>query len=170
MYNSIKSYYTDNMNKFKTYSLGLTQAKSFRLFKYKADQVLNEYGINSIEWATLGLIYEDNIKNVSITKKQIANKLGLKKPFITKLIQSIKKKKLLREVPNTEDMRSEKIELTEKGLEFVIDVEKKIYKMYSNFLFSIGEEEFLKYYSFIQKVAYYSDSLQKEFMINDLKA
>ncbi len=155
------------MNKFKTYSLGLTQAKSFRLFKYKADQVLNEYGINSIEWATLGLIYDDNVKNINITKKQIATKLGLKKPFITKLVQSIKKKNLLREIPNPDDMRSENIELTAKGVEFVIDVEKKIYKMYSSFLFSIGEDEFLKYYSFIQKVALYSDSLQKEFALDE---
>ena len=158
------------MKKFQTYSLGLTQAKSFRLFKYKADQVLKEYGINSIEWATLGIIYDDNKNCIDINKKQIAGKLGLKKPFITKLIQSLKRKKLLKEVPNIKDLRSENIVLTDKGSLFVENVEKNIYEMYSKFLFAIGEEEFFNYYKFIQKVAFYSDSLQKEFTLNDLKA
>jgi DNA-binding MarR family transcriptional regulator len=159
-----------NMKQFKTYSLGLTQAKSFRLFKYNADQVLKEYGINSIEWATLGLIYEDNKNCIAINKKQIAEKLGLKKPFITKLIQSLKKKKLVREIVNEKDMRSENIELTEKGLEFVEKVEDYLYTIYSKFLFAVGEKEFSDYYKFIQKVATYSDSLRKEYSLGDLKA
>lgn len=159
-----------NMKQFKTYSLGLTQAKSFRLFKYNADQVLNQYGINSIEWATLGLIYEDNKNCVAINKKQISEKLGLKKPFITKLIQSLKKKKLLKEIPNAKDLRSENIELTDKGLEFVEKVESYLYDIYSKFLFAVGEKEFTQYYNFIQKVAAYSDSLRQEFSLDDLKA
>ncbi len=139
----------------KTYTLGLLQAKSFRFLKQKGNSLLAKYELNTTQWAILGLIYE----NKAATKTELSNTLLFKKPFLTRIIADLKKRKYLIETQDKKDKRSEILTLTEYGKKFVENTEAEISFFYNMFLSFFDEKELSAYTEFISKVSKMSDTL-----------
>ena len=141
----------------KTYTLGLLQAKSFRFLKQKGNSLLSQYNLNTTEWAILGLIYE----NKKSTKTELSNILLFKKPFLTKIISELKKKKFLIETRDKTDKRSEILTLTNYGEKFVEKTEEEISFFYNIFLSFFDAKELEAYINFISKISKMSDSMKE---------
>ena len=105
----------------KTYTLGLLQASVYRGLKRVTAEHLLAYNISTIQWALLGILYESA---EGIRTTQLAQQLGVTKPFITKSIKDLEAKGLV-ETDKTAhfDKRSVSICLSKKGRGLVPKIE-----------------------------------------------
>ncbi|MES2225636.1 MAG: MarR family transcriptional regulator [Patescibacteria group bacterium] len=105
-----------------TYRVGLLQARAFRVLKARTDEVLAPMGITSAHWALLGLLFEKD----SMRMTEVALELGVEAPFVTTLISSLSKLKLVDTEPDPADSRAKRVFLTETGKAFVPKTEAHV--------------------------------------------
>ena len=98
--------------KFSTYSIGLLQAKSYRILKKKTTDFLDQFGLSTTNWALLGILYETT--DDALFLFDIADALGVKPPFVTRVIKELQDRKLITVDKSTTDSRAKHIKLTSK--------------------------------------------------------
>lgn len=101
-----------------TYRVGLLQAKAYRTLKHATGEVLDEHGISTVEWAFLGLLYEQ-----SMSPSSAARELGVEAPFITEMVGKLKKKAYVLEERDEKDSRRKTLRLSDEGRAFVTRME-----------------------------------------------
>jgi MarR family transcriptional regulator for hemolysin len=103
-----------------TYAIGLLQAKAYRILKQHTTKALSKYEISTVEWAFLGLLYEnkDGLRSI-----EVAHELGVKPPFITSILNNFDKKHLVDISDDSKDSRAKVLRLTKEGNKFVDEVE-----------------------------------------------
>ncbi len=106
-----------------TYRVGLLQAKVYRILKNKTGEALSDYGISTIEWALLGLLFDCK---AGLRASKLAEELGVEAPFITVLFAKLKKMGLVDHASDPKDSRVKIMHLTTKGTDFVPGVEKHV--------------------------------------------
>ncbi len=104
----------------RTYRVGLLQTRAYRILKQHTSKLLEPYKISSIEWTLLGLLYDSR---EGLRLKVLADELGVEAPLVTRMIDHLSKIELLTQLPDKEDSRAKYACLTEKGKEFVEEIE-----------------------------------------------
>jgi DNA-binding MarR family transcriptional regulator len=110
-------------NNLSTYSTGLIQAKAYRILKQRTNSLLSPYKLNSLEWALLGLLYdnEDGFKS-----NELAELLGVEAPFITVMIDTLESRKLVKRSISKKDKRIKIITASSKAKDLVPKIEKEL--------------------------------------------
>ena len=126
-YYTIKNYPTmKSLLKYrKTYKAGLLQAKAFRILKYRTNEVLKPFSINSTDWGVLGLLVDEK-KGVQL--RVIAQEVGVKQPYITRSIATLSRLGYVTLVRSEVDARAQNAVITSKGKTFVHATEKIVLK------------------------------------------
>ncbi|MFA9289233.1 MAG: MarR family winged helix-turn-helix transcriptional regulator [Weeksellaceae bacterium] len=106
-----------------SYGIGLLHTKVYRILKERTEEFLKEHGLSSIEWAMLGLLYENK---EGLRSSEIAELLGVEPPFVTELTNKLKKQAYIESRTSKEDKRARNITLSAKGRTLVPQVEKNI--------------------------------------------
>lgn len=121
-----------------TYGMGLIQSKAYRILNNNTTAALSEKDLTPIEWALLGLLYDntDGLHHI-----EIAEKLGVEAPFVTVMIDKLEKKQLVKVESSKKDRRAKCVVLNAKGQENVEKLETHLREQ-SRFLLnnlSIGD-------------------------------
>jgi DNA-binding MarR family transcriptional regulator len=106
-----------------TYKTGLLHAKSYRILKNKTSFFLEPFDMSTIDWALLGLLFEQKEGLRLIT---IAETLGVEAPFITAMVDELEEKGYVSREADTKDKRAKIIKLTLKGRTFVPKIESDL--------------------------------------------
>lgn len=107
----------------KTYRLGLVQTKAYRALKQHTSEQLIEYDLTSVEWAFLGMLY-DNPEGLK--SSEAALELGVEAPFITQIRERMHKKKLIELIIGTQDKRERLLKLSKEGTRLVPEIESHL--------------------------------------------
>lgn len=110
-------------NQLTTYKIGLLQAKAYRLLKQKTSSLLEKYNISAIEWALLGLLFDQKEGYKLI---EIADLLGVEAPFVTVMIDSLEHRRLVKRTTSNQDKRAKRVVLTAQGVTKVPQIESAI--------------------------------------------
>jgi Transcriptional regulators len=84
--------------------------------------------------------------------KELAEELFVKPSTITIAIQRLKKNGLIMHMENSEDLRTRKVFLTEKGRNTLEEAEKIFYKINKQLFFNFSEEDLQLLQSFMQRL------------------
>ena len=133
-----------------TYNFGIVQNKVFRQLKQRTTKVLSESDITTNEWAVLGFLY-DNVSG--IRPGDIALTIGVERPLITLLCQSLEDKQYITLTPDVTDSRAKKICLTDAGRRYVEDMEPKIRADMRIYVKGISLTQLYTYYTVMKKMS-----------------
>ena len=144
---------------FETYTLLRMQAKTYRLVKNYVSPVLAKYKLSTLDWSLLGLLkeYPEGCRFI-----QISQQMGVEPPFITELVSSIKKNKLIKTESDPDDKRAKILVLTKKGEELVDVLEKQIQERLLNLLNDVSASDFTGYLNIMNQLSKKID--EKEMM------
>ncbi len=131
-----------------TYRAGLLQARAFRFLKARTDEVLVPFGITSVHWALLGLLFEKK----SMRMSDLANELGVEAPFITMLINNLSKLRLVETEQDPEDSRAKCAKLTKAGLKFVPATEAQVRSAMRPVVHGISIGELMTYLKVLETI------------------
>lgn len=109
-----------------TYQIGLLQSKAYRVLNQETAKVLEPYKISPIDWAILGLIYDN--QKTGLRFSGLAKELGVEAPFITERSIVLQKLGLITQTTDEKDKRVKYLSLTSKGNDLVPTVDKLLIK------------------------------------------
>ncbi len=145
MLNKIKLVIKNNT----TYRIGLLQSKAQRILHECTTKYLKNVKISPINWAFLGLV---NDHKEGIRPSEASEILGVEAPFITSMINDLRKKGLIADKSHPEDNRVKMIELTKKGKKFVESTEKQLKSQMRFLIKGISPKEFANYLFVLKKI------------------
>lgn len=137
-----------------TYNTGLVQTKAYRVLQVETKRLLKPYGISSVEWAMLGVLY-DNPNGLQFLP--LAEVLGVEQSFVTVLTAKLKKKDFVEVVVDEHDRRHKWIILTSTGKTFVKKVEKIVRDGVRPILAGISHKDILTYLKVLERIVDYSE-------------
>ncbi len=138
-----------------TYRVGMLQSKAYRVLKKWTDEALSEYGITAVHWALIGLLFENK---KGLQQNKIAQELGVEAPFVTRLIQELQRKKLIKSVSDATDSRAKCTLLTPQGYEFVSNAEGTLRNEISSLLVGIPLRDLASYLYVLERIIENSES------------
>jgi len=142
-------------NRHATYHIGLLQTKAYRVLKQRTNIALADEKIGSLEWAFLGVLYE-NRQGVKLI--DLADAIGVEPPFVTELGSKLLKRGFVIYEKDKKDARAKLVLLTKSGIDFVDRVEKGLRLESKKWLRGLSAREVLLYIKVIEKMA----SLEKK--------
>lgn len=106
----------------KAYTVGLLQGKAYRALNNHLTVVLFPYNLSIPQWKILGLLSDnDNLKLIEIAKL-----LDVEAPQVTKLLDQLEIKKLVKKTDDPTDRRAKVVKSTAKGKELIVEIEPKV--------------------------------------------
>ncbi|AOY74930.1 MarR family winged helix-turn-helix transcriptional regulator [Clostridium formicaceticum] len=101
-------------------NLGCLLGKTSRLIKWELNDKLKEHQLTSAQWRVLmDLRFQEEIESSDTTPAQIAERLNVERPAVTRTIDGLIKDDWVVREENLADRRSHIIKLTEKSKEFM---------------------------------------------------
>lgn len=125
-----------------TYTVGLLQAKAYRILKHASNDALKEFAISPLEWSFLGLL---NDQPAGMRARELAEILGVEPPFVTVVVKKLKAQKLLTLKVDTHDKRAKTITLSAEGKKFIPKVEATLRAKTDHFIKGLNKLEILAY-------------------------
>ena len=132
-----------------TYKIGILQDRAYRILKTHTNDFLRTKGINSVQWAMIGLL--SDLKD-GLRPNQIAHELGVEPPFITSIGKDLEAYKYLETKQDMADSRSKIICISEKGKKFVKETEKELREHMSPLLKDVSVNDTLSYLTFLYTI------------------
>lgn len=129
--------------------MGLLQAKAYRALKQHTAQTLSGFNITTVEWALLGLLF-DHPEGLPAT--EVANKLGVEGPFITQLVITLEKKKLVCRRADDRDKRVKRLYLENATKPLIGQIEGLLRKKTRKLLHGLSIRELLSYRHVLQTI------------------
>ncbi len=134
---------------YSTYNVGLLQAKAYRLLTHRTNMLLAPYGLTSVQWAMLGVLF-DNAQPLALV--QLAEKLEVDPPFITVLVAGVEKTDLIKIEAHPKDRRTKLVSLTHKGRKLVPEIEKILRREMKTSIHGVNLRHLLGYYKTLQAI------------------
>lgn len=133
----------------KSYTVGLIQAKAYRILKERTRGALAPLGVSTLHFALLGILESEK---AGIRMKGAAEELGVEAPLITTLSNKLRKKGYIEVVPDTKDARIKYLHLTAKGREFLNNTEQKVRARMQPLIHNIPLRDLLSYLVVLEKI------------------
>lgn len=143
----------------ETYTLLRLQAKTYRLVKNYVAPILGKHKLSTLDWSMLGLL-KNNPKGCRFV--DVSTQMGVEPPFVTELVTSIKKAKLIKIDADSEDRRAKIIVLTTKGQDLVQELEKQIEERLDTLLADVSASEFDGYIKMMTALSEKLDAYERE--------
>src|SRR4051794_25739450 len=97
-----------------TYQTGVAQSSAYRNLNKLFSAMLKTHDLTSMQWFTLGTIYDAGKDGIQLT--QLSAKLQTGLPFITNTINLLESKGMVQRKSSTTDSRSKTVYITESFL------------------------------------------------------
>ena len=131
-------------------SLGFKLDKASRLTTLNFNKKLkeNNFMITPEQWGVINFLLESN----GITQNQIGTLIGKDHTCVSRLIENLIKKNIVKKIPDTDDKRINLIYLTEEGKKIqnnvVLTVKENLYKVFAN----VTDEEKIIFSKVLDKI------------------
>jgi MarR family transcriptional regulator for hemolysin len=122
---------------------GILQWQAYRALEERLDSALRAQGLSAPEWKTLGVIFD--ACEEGIRPLQIAALLGVKAPLVTRIIDSLLQKSLVKIVVPPGDGRVRIIYLSAKGEKVFIKSSERVEQEMRSLLQGTKPEEMKVY-------------------------
>lgn len=155
MFSIVKKIASLNAKKLTTAQVGILQAYAYRALKAKTDEYLKEYDLTSSQWAILGLL---QTRSKGMQPYEIAEILGVKKPYVTTMTSALLEKELIETQPSSEDKRAHFVYLTTKGQALVPIIEKSLRQSMKGLVKGASPRDLVGYIRVIKSI---SDNYKK---------
>jgi MarR family transcriptional regulator for hemolysin len=132
-----------------TYRVGLLQAKAYRILRQHTDKKLIPFDMSSTHWALLGLLYE---AKAGLRPGEVANELGVEAPFVTRMVNEFKKKKLVEQKEDPSDSRANVLFLTAAGKAEVKKIESVLRVEMAPLIKDVAFGDLLSYLLVLKKI------------------
>ncbi|KRL63833.1 MarR family winged helix-turn-helix transcriptional regulator [Lactobacillus psittaci] len=97
-----------------------------------------------------GRILEEIAEEAEITPIQIVNKLKIDKGYTSRIISQLEKKKLIEKIPDSQDRRSIKLVLTDKGLEAYKSIDIRSNDQINNLIENLPDSQQIEFFESIK--------------------
>lgn len=104
-----------------TYQIGVLVARTHRVLKAHTDVVLAPYDLTSVDWAIIGLLYDEAKTGMKLSA--LSEELGVEAPFITVRIKRLETRHLVTIMRGTLDKRERYAHITPAGKKLVATIE-----------------------------------------------
>lgn len=121
----------------------------YRALKTYTGDKLSVHNISTIDWALLGLLYDNSD---GIRSSHLAEELGVEAPFVTVLFGKLKKMNLVDSKVDKNDSRVKNIFLTPKGKLFMPKVEAELFQELKIFIEDIPKKDVVVYLSVLEQI------------------
>ncbi|MEO6508920.1 MAG: MarR family transcriptional regulator [Patescibacteria group bacterium] len=142
----------------KHHETGLIQGRAYRLLEIHLTKLLEKYDLLIPEWKLLGQLSLHN----KIRPAELAALLGVKRPFITRLMQSLTEKKLLDSKVEKLDKRAQSITLTSKAEKMLEEIEIDVKKYLQDMFKGVSIVEIGIYVRVLMKIIENGEKLIKD--------
>lgn len=132
-----------------SYQMSLSINRAQRAFNTLMKTCLGHHGLTIAEWSVLGSLYEAG----SVRPLEVASSLGVKPPFVAKLITALADKQLIVCETFPDDERGKTMRLTEKGRLLVQEVEVKLEHCLNGQLGAIEKSDLNTYFALNNYIA-----------------
>ena len=149
----------------KTYKAGLLQAKAFRILKYRTNEVLKPFSINSTDWGVLGLLMD---APGGVQLRVIAQEVGVKQPYITRSIATLSALGYVELARSETDARAQNAFITKTGTKFVQSTEKIVLKQLKETFGDISKLSLLGYVQTLDAVVSNADERYQDVDLDHL--
>jgi MarR family transcriptional regulator for hemolysin len=129
-------------NDMSTYKFGLLQTKAYRILKNTTAQLLEKYNLTTVEWAFLGVLYDDQ-NGIKIS--DMAEILDVEIPFVTATTDNLEKNGFITRKQAGDDKRSKILMLTLSAKKQVPEIERYLRHETKFLLEGISINEILAY-------------------------
>ena len=126
-------------------SIGLAQ----RAFKTLLATCLGHQGLTIPKWTLLGYLY----RNGSTRPFEAARKLGMKPPYIAKLLPQLESEGLIVMVNFADDGRGKSISLSAEGRKLVEQVEVMLIRCINDQLKDVSQDDIRTYFEMTQYIS-----------------
>jgi len=130
------------------YSTSLLQGKAYRALSRHLTQALFPHKLSIPEWKLLGQLYEKGEMRLA----ELADLLEVRPPLVTKLVDGLEARGLLRRIPDPEDSRARLISATAEGRGIIPKAEKDVKRAMAVLLKDVSREDLLKYLRVLAKI------------------
>lgn len=125
-----------------THTVGLLQAKAYRILKHTTNDALKDFHISPLEWSFLGLLHD---QPKGLRARELAELLGVEPPFITVVVKKLKLQKMLNIIVDPADKRAKVISLSKTGEKFIPKVEAHLRSVTDPLIKGLNRLELLAY-------------------------
>lgn len=136
----------------RIYRAGILQWQSYRVLEDHLSQALFPHKLSAPEWKVLGIVFDATASGIGIRSLQIAKRLGVKPPLVTRILESLEYKKLICSKPLKEDGRVRMIELSKKGEENLLKASLSVEKAMQKLLRGVRPQEMGAYKNVLLKI------------------
>lgn len=146
--------YTNNMH-IPTYLTGAIFAKSSKALREAVTRGLGKHGLSPTAWSLLGAVASSPN---GIRLVELAERLGVKAPFVTALAHDLVDRGLIERAQHQFDKRAKLLVLTRKGKQFVADVESDVEAELSVLLAGLTEADLRAYQKVLETIIANADA------------
>lgn len=136
-------------NGVNTYSIGLLQAKAFRILKKHTREYLEPHDLATIDWALLGALYRQDDGH---TFGELSSIMGVRAPYITRMIKKLSAQSLVQVLHIKEDRRTKVVRLTKGGRDLVEAVEKGLRSHMRSVMKGVSARDVLGYIAVLRHI------------------
>lgn len=158
---TILSYLKSQKNKSgitNTYHIGLLQTKAYKALMGTTSDLLNRLDISNSDWVALGTI---NDHSAGLRALLLSEIMGVEQPFITVVINKLKKRGFVIVSPDPTDKRAKIIHLSKEGKAFVKQMEANLTKEMEKISAGISLPDAIGYIKVLEGIVDYSDKHSK---------
>ncbi len=130
------------------YSTGLLQGKAYRVLNSTLTKVMILYDLSIPEWKLLGQLHDHGLMRLT----DLAGRLDVEPPLITKLIDGLEKKEMIKRTSHPQDKRAKVISITKKGKDTVMSLEVPVKMAMGRLLQGTASEELRVYLRVLQTI------------------
>lgn len=132
-----------------TYLTGAIFAKSHKALRDAVTGGLGKHGLSPTSWSLLGAV-ADSPNGIRLV--ELAERLGVKAPFVTALAHDLVDRGLIERAQHQFDRRAKLLVLTKKGRQFVADVESDVETGLGGLLVGLSEEDLRAYQKVLETI------------------
>lgn len=130
------------------YSTGLLQGKAYRVLNTSVTKALLAQDVSIPEWKLLGQLHDHGLMRLA----DLAQRLDVEPPLVTKLIDGLEKKNMIKRTSHPQDKRAKVISITKKGKDAVLTLEVPVKTAMGKLLQGITPEELRIYLRVLQTI------------------
>ncbi len=129
-------------------STGYWLLQSYNAMSESLQRRFDKYDVTVAQWPVLYSLYKDSIN----TPAELAEHLSLNRSAITRLLDRLEKKKLLKRIASNQDKRSVKVKLTKQGLEIMPQLAQISRETNNQFLADLSKKEIQQFDEILKKI------------------
>lgn len=135
-----------------TYQAGVAQSSAYRVLMKFTDDAVKEYGITSMQWFMIGIIYDS--ANVGVTVTQLSKLLDTNVPYVTNTLNLLASKDIIVRTSGEDDSRRKTVTIHPEFIDNVQLIEKDLRQKMQQVLYAdITSRELLTYIKVLYKIS-----------------